>query len=139
MAISFQPHGEFTARVEGRIIISEVVGPWNKELVDQWAAALHVVAKQLCATGPHVGIAVLHGSMMCPPDAFTAMRQAISYAAAKLDCIGNILVAEASVEGRALLLPVYAQLYGEGVPQRFFYDIDSAKAWALTLLAERGY
>ena len=136
---SFQPHGEFKVRLDGRIIISEVAGPWNKELVDQWAAELYVLARQLTASGPHVGIAVIRGSMLCPPDAFQTMRRAITYAIAKLQCVGSLIVADAGVEGRALMQAAYEQQYGDAAAPRLFYDLDSARTWALRLLAEQGY
>ena len=136
---SFQPHGEFKVRLDGRIIISEVAGPWNVEAVGNWCREVHVLAKQLALTGPHVGIAVMRESMLCPPDALAAMREAISYATAKLQCVGNGVVADAAVEGRDLLRGTYARNYEGSAPHRFFYDLDSAKLWALSLLAARGY
>ncbi len=97
------------------------------------------MAKKLSLTGPHVGIAVMRGSMLCPPDALEAMREAVSYATAKLQCAGNGVVAGASVEGRDLLKGTYAKIYESSAPHRFFYDLDSAKLWAFSLLASRGY
>ena len=139
MQTTFQAHGEFKVRLDGRIIISEVVGPWNREAVGNWCREVHVVAKTLALTGPHVGIAVMRESMLCPPDALAAMREALSYATAKLQCVGNGVVADASVEGRALLQGTYAKNYEGSAPHRFFFDLDSAKLWALSLLASHGY
>jgi hypothetical protein len=135
MATRFQQHGEFKAYIDGQVIVSEVVGPWNRELVLAWAAEMFEYGKKLSATGPYVGIAVIHGSMLCPPDAFEALRRAISYGSRKLGCKGNILVADASVEGRTLLLPTYEKLYDDAIPHRIFYDFDKARAWAMELLA----
>ncbi|MES2017662.1 MAG: hypothetical protein V4484_14320 [Pseudomonadota bacterium] len=139
MATPFAAHGEFKAHVEGRIIVSEVVGPWNKELVDKWSRVMYGYAKQLSASGPHVGIARIHTSMMCPPDALQAMRQAVLFGNERLGSIGNALVADPGVEGRALMLPMYEQLYLGGNPYAFFHDLDSATAWALALLAAKGF
>jgi hypothetical protein len=57
-------HGEFACHVDGRLIVSDVVGPWNLELVQAWAAELHRHAS-LMTPGPHVGIAIVHGSILC--------------------------------------------------------------------------
>jgi hypothetical protein len=138
MLASFQPHGEFTVRLDGRIIVSEVLGPWNREAVLNWVREVHVLAKMLATTGPHVGLAVVRGSLLCPPDALEAMREALTYATSKLQCVGNGIVADASVEGRDLLLGTYARIYEDSAPHRFFHEYDSAKLWALQLLAQRG-
>lgn len=139
MVTRFQPHGEFTAYVDGRLIVSDVQGPWNRELVDKWAAEMYVLVTQLRRSGPHVGLAILRGSMLCTPDALVAMARALQYGTAKGGCIGNAVVADAGVEGRALMLDTYDKLYDERAPHRFFYDVDSARAWALSLLAAQGY
>ena len=57
----FRIHGDFSWYVEGRLLITDVTGPWNKELVESWAATLHPSALALSRTGPHVGIAHIHG------------------------------------------------------------------------------
>ncbi len=139
MIATFSPHGDFKVTLDGRIIISEIAGPWNREAVGNWCKEIHVVAKKLAVTGPHVGIAVMRESMLCPPDALDAMRAAITYATTKLHCVGNGVVADASVEGRDLLQGTYARNYHGTAPHRFFYDLDSAKLWALSLLASHGY
>ncbi|MFL6657607.1 MAG: hypothetical protein ACJ8GW_06015 [Massilia sp.] len=136
MAVRFKSHGEFTVRAEGRLLISEAFGPWNKELVEQWAGALFVLAKPL---GGYVGISVVRGSMLCPPDALVALHAAISYGGARLQCLGNALVAAADVEGRTLLLPTYEKLYDPEPPHGIFLDLESARAWGLALLAQAGF
>ena len=136
---TFQAHGEFTVHLDGRIIMSHVCGPWNREAVGNWCREIDVFARKLAVTGPHVGIAVMRGSMLCPPDALAAMREALSYATAKLQCVGNGVVADAGVEGRDMLQGTYARNYEGSAPHRFFYDLDSAKLWALSLLAAHGY
>ena len=139
MVTRFQPHGEFTTTVDGRLIVSDVLGPWNRELVDKWAAEIYVLVTQMRLSGPHVGLAVLRGSMLCTPDALVAMEQALRYGTAKGGCIGNAVAIDAGVEGRALMLATFDKLYDERAPHRFFYDFDSARAWALSLLAAQGY
>ncbi len=135
----FQQHGEFSIHVEGRIIVSDVLGPWNRELVDNWSRQGYPLVKALAASGPYVGINIIRGSMLCTPDAFDAMRAVVEYATAKLRCVGNMIVADANVEGRELLLGTYARLYEGLVPNQFFHDIDGARACALSMLAEHGY
>ncbi|MES2320271.1 MAG: hypothetical protein V4631_22565 [Pseudomonadota bacterium] len=139
MVTRFAPHGEFTIRIEGRILISDVVGPWNRELVINWGKQALKHAKPLGASGPYVGMSIVHGSLLCPPDAFAALRVSLTYGNTHLGCIGNVLVADAKVEGRSLLLPMYEQLYDDSTPHFICLDIDSARDWALARLAEKGY
>ncbi len=139
MSTTFQPHGEFTAHLDGRIIMSEVVGPWNREAILNWAAQAHALLKTLPGGGPYVGLAVVHESLLCPPDALAAMRDAVSYSTAKLQCVGNGIIADAGVEGRSLLQGTYAKIYAGTAPHRFFLELDSARLWALQLLAQRGF
>lgn len=138
MAPRFRAHGEFSTRVEGRLVISEVTGPWNIELVRACMAELHAKALPLAATGPHVGVGIVHGSILCPPDAFALLASAIGYAARRLNCIGNCIVAGPEVEGRALMQAQYAHIYAGLTPYCRFDELGSARLWALELLAAHG-
>lgn len=130
----FVPHGQFDAYVDGRLVISRVTGPWNKELVDAWALALHPLAKAVCADGPHVGIAIIQESMLCSPDALEVLRRVVLYSVQHLDNIAHVIVADASVEGRTLLAPTFASIYAGVVSHRLFETLPEAKEWANALL-----
>ncbi len=132
----FVPHGRFEAYVDGRLIISQVTGPWNKELIDAWAKALHPLAKAVSADGPHVGIAIIHGSMLCPPDALVGLRKVVSYSVRHMDNIGHAIVADSSVEGRGLLAQTFARIYEGLVPYCLFDNLPAAKSWGQQLLRE---
>lgn len=134
--ITFRAHGHFTTRVEGQLIISEVTGPWNKELVEEWAYGSQPVAQALAAHGPHVGIAVISGSMLCTPDALKVLRQAARHAATTLNCRAHVIVADASVEGRDFVESNFERAYEGVMPLAIFYTLDEARAWALARLAE---
>lgn len=116
-------------------MISEITGPWNKELVEYWALHCYPQAKLLSDAGPYVGIAVIRESMLCPPDAMEALRKVVFLSTTKLHCIAHVIVADASVDGRDFLEPVFARIYAGVVEHAIFYDIDAARAWSLALLA----
>lgn len=137
--LKFQPHGEYKLRLEGRVLISELVGPWNLELVDTWMKAAHPMVKELAATGPHVHMTIVTGSLLCPPEALDRLAEVIVYTTAKMQCIGNPVVAAANVEGRALFEPMYARIYDGSPPRGLFLDYESAMAWSRELLAEKGF
>jgi hypothetical protein len=131
----FRAHGKFLSRVEGRLMISDVTGPWNKELVEQWALGANPVARQL---GVHVGIAVIHGSMLCTPEALLVLRQAARHAATALACVAHVIVADKSVDGRDLVEPSFIRAYDGVLPLAIFYTLDDARVWSLARLAEHG-
>ncbi len=132
----FVPHGRFEAYVDGRLVISKVTGPWNKELIDDWAQALHPLAKAVSADGPHVGIAIIQDSLLCPPDALEGLRKVVLYSVRHMDNIGHAIVADASVEGRNVLAQTFARIYEGVVPYRLFDNLPAAKEWANALLQE---
>ncbi|MES2322669.1 MAG: hypothetical protein V4633_10445 [Pseudomonadota bacterium] len=137
--LKFWPHGEYQLRLEGRVLVSELVGPWNLELVDNWMKAAHPMVKELAATGPHVHMTIVTGSLLCTPESLDRLADVIIYTTAKMQCIGNPVVAAANVEGRALFEQMYARIYDGSPPRGLFLDYASAKAWSLKLLAEKGF
>ncbi len=137
--IKFRPHGEFKLRLEGRVLVSDILGPWNLELVDAWMKEAHPMVKALAATGPHVHLTVITGSLLCTPDALDRLAEVIVYTTLKMQCVGNPVVAAADVEGRALFEQMYARIYDGSPPRGLFLDYATAKAWSLELLAERGF
>lgn len=134
----FRSHGHFATRVEGRLIISDVTGPWNKELVEEWAYGSQPVAQAMSEHGPHIGIAVIKGSMLCTPDALKVLRQAAAHAAATLGCIAHVIVASKDVEGRDFVEPNFIRAYEGVLPLAIFYTLDEARAWSLAQLAAIG-
>ena len=137
--LTFIPHGEFKLRLEGRVLISEVVGPWNLEFVNAWMKVAHPMVKELAATGPHVHMTIVTGSLLCTPEALDRLAEVIVYTTAHMRCIGNPVVAAADVEGRALFELMYARIYDGSPPRGLFLDYASAKAWSLELLAAQGF
>jgi hypothetical protein len=134
----YRPHGRFATHIEGRLMVSEVTGPWNKELVEAWAQQCYPAAKELGAGGPYVGIALIRNSMLCPADALEALARVVRYSAERLNCIAHVIVADATVDGRDFLEPVFARIYEGVVAHAIFYTLDEARAWSLALLREHG-
>ncbi|MES2298585.1 MAG: hypothetical protein V4582_16185 [Pseudomonadota bacterium] len=134
MNMPFRQHGHFHSYIEGRFLITEVTGPWNKELVESWAAHIYPLAKELATDGPHVGIAIIHKSILCPPDAFDALQRAVIYGVKHLSSIGQIIVADDSVDGRNILQSTFARLYAGHTPHWYCRTLDEAKGHAQELL-----
>jgi hypothetical protein len=139
MSQKFRTHGEFSCYCEGQVLVTEVTGPWNRELVEEWGQFIYPDALVLSARGPYVGIAHIHRSMLCPPDALAALSKLVHYASKHLRCICNVVVVAPDVEGRNFVEPSFVKVYGDTVPYKFFYELEEAKAWSQALLAEHGY
>ncbi|MES3024293.1 MAG: hypothetical protein V4857_22220 [Pseudomonadota bacterium] len=135
----FKAHGEFKIHVDGHLLVSEVTGPWNKELVEDWATDAFNKLQAAPPTRALVGITIIRTSILCTPEALDALARSVRYGANHLGCIGNCIVASDDVEARSLLEPIYSRLYIGVTPHRFFRDFDSAKAWAAELLAAKGF
>ncbi len=117
-------------------MISQVIGPWNKEMIELWAREAQPVAKSL---GPHVGIAVIHNSMLCPPDALVPLGRSAKYAAEMLECLAHAIVADKSVDGRDFVESNFIRTYAGVLPLGIFYTLDDAREWGLALLKEKGF
>lgn len=97
------------------------------------------MVKELAATGPHVHMTIVTGSLLCTPESLDRLAEVIVYTTAKMQCIGNPVVAAANVEGRALFELMYARIYDGSPPRGLFFDYATAMEWSLKLLAERGF
>ena len=134
---TFRPHGSFGIRVEARLLITEVTGPWNRELVDHWVTHCLEPARALSAEGPYVGITIIRESMLCPPDALEALRKVAMYSTTRLGCLAHVIVADRSVEGRNFLESTFARIF-EGVAEhQIFYELEPALAWSRAYLAQQ--
>lgn len=122
----FRPHGKFQVWTEGQLLLTELTGPWNRELVEYWAAQALQLASTFSAERPYIGITIVHDSILCPADAIDRIARAIQVSLTKLHCIENVIVAADSVEGKDLVKSTYRRM---GL-RHFFNDLDSAKAWA---------
>lgn len=129
---TFRIHGQFKVRLEGQIFISEVVGPWNRELVDTWSRQSFPLISQFTADQPYVGICMIYESMLCPPDALDLLFRVARFSKEKLHCLGNAIVADTRVDGRNLVEAAYKRI---GLDD-FFDDFAAAKKWADTKLEE---
>ena len=135
---AFRAHGSIHTRIEGRLIVSEVTGPWNRELVDDWALHTYHDALTLSETGPWVALGIFLESMMCTPDALDSIRRTVQYSAVKLRCVGYAIVADPSVEGRELLAPTFAAIYAGVVPYQMFSNVADARTWSQLQLRLNG-
>lgn len=130
MKTVFRPHGRFEIWTEGQLLLTEVTGPWNRELVDHWAQQARKLAITFTPERPYIAITTVLVSMLCPANALERIQQAIDYSKRELACLANVIVADVSVEGRELVKDSYRRI---GLTD-FFTDLESAKMWAIQTL-----
>ncbi len=130
----FRPHGKFRVWIEGQLLITELTGPWNRELIEYWAAQALPLASQFSAVHPYIAITIVHESILCPADAIDRIARAIQFSRSQLHCIENVIVAADNVDGKDLLKSTYHRI---GL-QHFFNDFDSAKHWAEQAIIQHG-
>ena len=133
----FPPHGKFRIYREGRILVTEVQGPWNVELVRQWGAAVRPYSLQLMHGGPWAGLAIISGSMLSTPEGMEELARITANGAKTFACIANVVVAAPGVAGRGVVESAFQRIYEGVCAYAFFNEVDEARQWLRELLAEQ--
>lgn len=118
--------------IEDQFLLTEVTGPWNRELVDYWAQQALPLAQSFSSSLPYVAITTVHESILCPPDALERIAQVVDYAIKKLPCLGHAIVADHTVSGRDIVRFSYEKIQLEHI----FDNLHQAKTWARELLEQ---
>lgn len=135
MSSTFPPHGHFDIRVDGRIVVTEVDGPWNVQLVRNWIEATVPYCHAMAKGGPWAGIAIVRGSMLCTPEAMALLGRAVANGVKHYNCVAHVVVAAPHVEGRGIVEPAFRQIYEGVCAYHFFDEYAEAKHWTEQLLA----
>ena len=130
----FQAHGKFSLYRDGNILVTEVIGPWNAELIKAWAKAAIPYSLEMQAIGVWGAVAIITESMLCSPDALQALRKNVAYSVQRLGCISHVIVATADVAGRGVVEPAFQKVYEGLCASNFFYDYESAQQWTQSLI-----
>lgn len=135
----FTPHGELSAQICGKVLYFESVGPFNAEVVDAVVREFRPVLARLADAGPFGHISVFHRSMLATPDALASLAALLAeWKQSGLAPIANAYVAGEAVEGRGIMLPVFARAFDGFGPFRGFHHLDEAEAWIAAALHEAG-
>lgn len=135
MAPLFPSHGQYSIYRDGAILVTEVVGPWNLELVDEWSKAAIPFCIEMQASGPWVAVAIASQSMLATPEAMVALRKIVGISVEQFGCRAHVVVADSAVDGRGVVEPVFEKAYAGLCASAFFDDYGSAKRWATNLLS----
>lgn len=137
MAPLFPPHGKYSLYRDGQVLVTEVVGPWNLELVQEWARSAIPFSIEMQEEGPWAGIAIMSESMLATPDAMAALRKVVAASVEQFNCIAHIVVAAPGVAGKGVVEPAFEKVYEGLCLSGFFDDYESAKKWAILEINQR--
>lgn len=132
----FRPHGSVEMWKDGSVVHLIAEGPFNLETVHGVGRAM----KELFATQPPQGrfvdILEMRTSIMASMEVMTAFGRFLAeMSSAKTAPLAVAYVVAPEVEGRSLMLPIFARVYAEH-GRRFaaFETMAEARAWALEQL-----
>ena len=135
MVSEFAPHGECTVSIEDRLLLTRVSGPWNRELVELWAADALQGAQQLSVQGRWAMLVIVSQSMLSTADAVVALGKSIRQLLAQSHPIASVLVAVPGTEGRGMVNSGLERMHHGMTPVRFFDSETEARAWLAEQLA----
>ena len=129
-AFEFAPHGEFSVRIDGRILDLHTRGPWNRELIEQFSKNVLTMVAQL-EGAPWGVLATVSGEGMHTPDSYAAMIEGIRWQRARGRCATAVVFDQvfAANTARRILERMYAEA---GEPVRFFDASEPARVWLET-------
>jgi hypothetical protein len=133
MNFVFRPHGRFKVWTEGQLLLTEITGPWNRELVEYWAEQARDLVTVFSPERPYVAISTVFESILCPADAIERIAQVVQHSRANLPCLANVIVVAKDVDGCDIVKQTYQRIGLEHI----FEDFDSAKAWAEQIIKEQ--
>ena len=137
MAPLFPSHGKYSLYRDGQVLVTEMVGPWNLELVQEWARSAIPFSIEMQEEGPWAGIAIMAESMLATPDAMAALRKVVAASVEQFNCIAHIVVAAPGVAGKGVVEPAFEKVYEGLCLSGFFDDYESAKQWAIKEINQR--
>lgn len=128
----FNPHGQFAAKVEGRIIRLEAAGPFNAELARQYSLGISPLFATVSARGPFGVMIEVTLSLLMGPDAIRVFADFLLAAKQRgVRTVGTAYVVATDIEGRDVMLPLLEQkIYRPaGVAFGAFERRADAQAW----------
>ncbi len=134
--IPHAPRGHMTAHIADRVLFFESTGPFDGEIVDAVIRAYRPLLQRLADGGPFAHVSTFHRSMLATPDALEAFDQLLGeWRRSGLAPIAHAYVAAADIEGRNVMMPIFANVFSGFSPFREFERFEEAEAWVRQQLA----
>lgn len=134
----FRPHGSVEVWAEGNVVRLDAVGPFNKELVVALGATWTSLLTELPLHGPFASITVVHHSVIISQEVLDAISQFLRANTKAGQGAGAVaFVVAPDVEGRSLMLPMFAETYAAAGRQFAAFETEAeADAWVRARLKE---
>lgn len=136
MAMQFSIHGEVAFTRLGQILVADVQGPWNAELIELYKAQMTPYVAEMAKTGPWGLILVVHNEAACPPDAIEGIRRGVIEQAKNWHRVCTSYVIAPDVLGYRVMDRVWLNIYRDVIPCEIFEQREDALAWTELQLAE---
>lgn len=134
----FSIHGEVAFNRQGQILLVDVQGPWNAELIEMYRAQIQPYVESMVANGPWGLILVLHNEAACPPDAIEGIRKGVMEQARNWQRICTSYVIAPDVIGYRVMDRIWRNIYRDVMPCEIFERREDALAWTEARLKEAG-
>lgn len=127
----FRPHGRVVVWSETGLVYYEATGPFNREVVDRLAIAQRDFLKEHTPAVPWGSIGIMRVSALMSEDALARYQELMSSPKpAPMVPVATAFVMGEDVEGRRLMAPLYARVYGAiARPFAVFDTLPAAQAW----------
>jgi hypothetical protein len=138
----FRHHGRAEWRIDGAVLRTDVMGPFNRELAELIGPILHQAYAMLSAQGPCAEIVIVRGSAMAGPETLAALSGEMrKFVQAGVAPVATAFVMAPEVEGSLFMpAPLVKSYEAAGWPAcQVFATAEEAEAWVQGLLsAARG-
>lgn len=133
----FRPHGQAVWRIDGAVLRTDVVGPFNRELAEAIGPILHQAYGLLSAQGPCAEIVTVRGSSLGGPEVLTALSGVLrKFVQLGIAPVATAFVLPPEVEGSGFMPEVLVQSFAAaGWPAcQVFETAAEAEAWVQSQL-----
>ncbi len=131
----FRPHGSTRVQVEGALLVTDLVGPFNLDCYNLWARLAVPALQQMATQGRTVSLVRFHESALTQPEVLPRMQAATRTAVATLGLCAIAFVVPPELEAAFLARQVYEPWHEGVVPFRVFDTEPEARAWLARQLA----
>lgn len=125
----FSVHGAVNFARQGQILIADIQGPWNMELINLYKEKMVPYVQDLSAKGAWGLIIQIHNEASCPPDAVAGIQRGVIDQAANWHRVCTAYVIAPDVVGYHIMDRVWRGIYRDIIPCEIFEQQEQAIAW----------
>lgn len=134
----FRPHGHLAFRLEGNIMVSTAVGPFNKEIIEAVAKAQQDLLQDMVEQQKWAYLVYFEKSVLAPIEALEALTNYLRWLASihRLPTAVAFVIAP-ELEGAQIMIPHFQRTHAQaGMNFQVFATPEAAQAWLNERLAQ---